>query len=296
MLDKNGEIIYIGKSISLKSRVSSYFTRSKKTPKVEKMVYFISNVDYIITDTHLEARLLECSLIKEIRPHFNSQFKRTRRAFYLKINIDKGNNALQIVSGKEVNCFGPFSSRRPLENFIENIAHFFPISKDKNNYNFFYHPLPETSNTHLLKINNEIIKDLFLNSNEMKNFIITLEDLMKEESAHFHYERASICRDLIKSLNYIYHIIFDFQNFLNSDLLLKIPLEDGYKLFFVSQGQIILKQSYPELNLRILNSFKKKGERLKPSITSFSNENLDLDFISILYSEIRDMPEEWKNY
>jgi len=78
MLDASGRIIYVGKSKCLKKRVNSYFTKAFKHSKIEKMVFLIADIEYVVTDTHLEARLLECQLIKEIKPYFNAQMKNDR--------------------------------------------------------------------------------------------------------------------------------------------------------------------------------------------------------------------------
>ena len=69
MKNKNDEIIYVGKAVSLKNRVRQYFQSSRnKGPKIEKMVTHIERFEYIITDSELEALVLECNLIKEHRP------------------------------------------------------------------------------------------------------------------------------------------------------------------------------------------------------------------------------------
>lgn len=70
------EIIYVGKAISLKNRVRQYFQESRsKTAKIEKMVSRIARFEYIITDSELEALVLECNLIKEHRPRYNTMLK-----------------------------------------------------------------------------------------------------------------------------------------------------------------------------------------------------------------------------
>ena len=72
MHDKSDTIIYVGKAISLKNRVRQYFQSSRKrTPKIEQMVSHISYFEYIVTDSELEALILECNLIKEHRPKYN---------------------------------------------------------------------------------------------------------------------------------------------------------------------------------------------------------------------------------
>ena len=76
MHDRHDEIIYVGKAISLKNRVRQYFQESRsKTAKIEKMVSRIARFEYIITDSELEALVLECNLIKEHRPRYHTMLK-----------------------------------------------------------------------------------------------------------------------------------------------------------------------------------------------------------------------------
>ena len=73
MRDSHDDIIYVGKAISLRNRVRSYFREStNKSPKIEKMVTKIARFEYIVTDSELEALILECNLIKEYRPQYHA--------------------------------------------------------------------------------------------------------------------------------------------------------------------------------------------------------------------------------
>ena len=69
MLDSQGNIIYVGKSKCLRKRIKTYFTGNHERSKIEKLVSLISDIDYIVTDTHLEAKLLECKLIKKLNQY-----------------------------------------------------------------------------------------------------------------------------------------------------------------------------------------------------------------------------------
>ena len=74
--DSNGEIIYVGKAINLRNRVRSYFHKSANhTPKVQRLVKNIHDLEYIVVDSELEALVLECSLIKRHQPHYNVRLK-----------------------------------------------------------------------------------------------------------------------------------------------------------------------------------------------------------------------------
>ena len=89
MKDERGGIIYIGKAKNLKNRVSSYFRVSADhTPKVAKMVSHVWDYDFIVTDSEYEALLLECSLIKQHKPHYNILLKDDKGYHYIRISDD----------------------------------------------------------------------------------------------------------------------------------------------------------------------------------------------------------------
>ena len=93
MHDEKDNIIYVGKAISLKNRVRQYFQSSRnKTAKIEKMVSRIARFEYIITDSELEALVLECNLIKEHRPRYNTMLKDDKTYPYIKVTTDEADS------------------------------------------------------------------------------------------------------------------------------------------------------------------------------------------------------------
>ena len=96
--DKTGKIIYIGKAISLRNRVSSYFNKSyTHSLKVSQMINRIDDVDYIITGSEMEALLLESRLVKTKNPYFNTKLKEDKRYPYIKITCRDEYPASQLV-------------------------------------------------------------------------------------------------------------------------------------------------------------------------------------------------------
>ena len=90
MHDAKDEIIYVGKAISLKNRVRQYFQSSRnKTAKIEQMVSRIARFEYIVTDSELEALVLECNLIKEHRPRYNTMLKDDKTYPYIKVTVSE---------------------------------------------------------------------------------------------------------------------------------------------------------------------------------------------------------------
>ncbi|ULT55008.1 GIY-YIG nuclease family protein [Neobacillus drentensis] len=133
MKDAHGHIIYVGKAKSLKKRVQSYFQHSKAhTQKIKKMVSNIFDFDYVLTDTEFEAFLLECNLIKELKPHFNKKMKSPQSYIYLVIKMVAGKRVLEMASSIEENdgnlYFGPFLNKYTVERAITGIKDVFKIN------------------------------------------------------------------------------------------------------------------------------------------------------------------------
>lgn len=125
MHDRHDEIIYVGKAISLKNRVRQYFQESRsKTAKIEKMVSRIARFEYIITDSELEALVLECNLIKEHRPRYNTMLKDDKTYPYIKVTMDEAfPRVLFSRTMKKDKCryFGPYTSAGAVKDTIDLI-------------------------------------------------------------------------------------------------------------------------------------------------------------------------------
>lgn len=290
MLDSKGKIIYIGKSKCLKKRVKSYFTDSPKWEKVTKMVSLINDINYIVTDTHLEARLLECNLIKSHQPIFNSQMKNDKRYVYLKMDDYNNYNPLSIVRVREDNTFGPFRSYNTLNNIIDSFRNIYPIIKDKRTYTFDYHILPVAMNQTIYYENQKNLKEILTNEKRLSKIIKQIEKKMKEAASLYRYETASLYRDLIPGLKYLKRGINGYQSLLSKNIVLKLPILDGIKLFWVHNGNILISESYSILKDSNIETFIKKGQAL-PSTINDRDEKSYIDFRDILYSEIMSLPE-----
>ena len=87
MHDKEDNIIYVGKAISLKKRVRQYFRKNNKTARIERIVSLIDHFEYIVTDNEAEALILECNLIKKNSPKFNVLLKDDKTYPYIKVDV-----------------------------------------------------------------------------------------------------------------------------------------------------------------------------------------------------------------
>ena len=123
MHDGRDEIIYVGKAISLKNRVRQYFQSSRnKTSKIEQMVERIARFEYIVTDSELEALVLECNLIKEHRPRYNTMLKDGKTYPYIKATIQE--DYPQLLFSRELKkdksrYFGPYTNAKAVKESLD---------------------------------------------------------------------------------------------------------------------------------------------------------------------------------
>ena len=125
MHDAEDAIIYVGKAVSLKNRVRQYFQSSRnKGPKIEKMVTHIARFEYIITDSELEALVLECNLIKEHRPKYNTMLKDDKTYPFIKVSVNEPYPRILFsreMKKEKAKYFGPYTSVGAVKESIELI-------------------------------------------------------------------------------------------------------------------------------------------------------------------------------
>lgn len=130
MKDKDDRIIYVGKAISLKKRISSYFQKQPSSPKERILVSKIADFEYIATGSGLEALILECNLIKQHRPRYNVRLKDDKRYPLVKITTDEEFPRLLFVRRRADDgaaYFGPYTESQNLRKNIRCIREIFPI-------------------------------------------------------------------------------------------------------------------------------------------------------------------------
>ena len=133
--DKDNTIIYVGKAKNLKKRVRSYFNRSQKSPKTIQLVSHIERLEYIITDTEVEAFILEDQLIKKHKPKYNILLKDDKKYPYFLIT-DEDFPRILVVRKKNLNpdkghFFGPYTDIRAMYSTLDFIKKLFPLKQCK---------------------------------------------------------------------------------------------------------------------------------------------------------------------
>lgn len=223
MKDKDEEIIYVGKAKYLKNRVRQYFQSSKnKGLKVRSMVKRIREFEYIIVDNEIEALILESNLIKKHRPRYNILLRDDKQYPYIKITINE--KYPRVLHTREVandgaKYFGPYPSGIAVSDAIDTLHYIYPIRKRRLEDERKGRDFRAALDHHIRKNNVSYLGDLakkekideedymemideiirFLDGKN-KDIIKYLEKQMKEAAKKLEFEKASMYRDQIKSL------------------------------------------------------------------------------------------------
>lgn len=131
MHDEKDEIIYVGKAISLKNRVRQYFQSSRnKTAKINQMVSKINRFEYIVTDSEMEALILECNLIKEHKPKYNTMLKDDKGYPFIKVTINEDYPRISLarkMAKDKAKYFGPYTSATAVKDTIDLLRKIYKI-------------------------------------------------------------------------------------------------------------------------------------------------------------------------
>ena len=137
MHGEKDEIIYVGKAISLKNRVRQYFQSSRnKGAKIERMVTHITRFEYIITDSELEALVLECNLIKEHRPKYNTMLKDDKSYPFIKVTVNEPYPRVLFarrMKKDKARYFGPYTSGGAVKDVIELVRKLYQVRSCNRN-------------------------------------------------------------------------------------------------------------------------------------------------------------------
>lgn len=264
MKNSLGEIIYVGKSKALKNRLSQYFNSNRNhPPKVSLMIKNIESFEYIITDTELEALVLESNLIKKYRPKYNILLRDDKQYPFISINLKEKYPRIRKTRKMYkdgAKYFGPYTNITALNNAIELISEIYPIrtcnlklDKEKKvsrpclNYYIkrclgpCYEDVDEREYNEMI---NEIL--MFLNGKD-KRLIEKIEEKMKEAAENLDFERAAILRDRLESLNVVREkqkIIYNTEDDQDIIGIARGINSTSVQVFFIRNGKINGRENY----------------------------------------------------
>ncbi len=259
MHGEKDEIIYVGKAISLRNRVRQYFQSSRnKGAKIEQMVTHIRRFEYIVTDSELEALVLECNLIKEHRPKYNTMLMDDKGYPFIKVTVNEAYPRVMLartMQKDKAKYFGPFTSAGAVKDTIELVQKLFCIRtcnrnlpKDTGkerpclNYHIKQCKAPcqgYISEAEYRKSVDGVLK--FLNGH-YDSVLEELENKMLEASENMEFERAIEYRELMNSVKQIAQKqkITDSSGEDRDIIGLAKDLEDAVvQIFFIRGGRLI---------------------------------------------------------
>lgn len=284
MHDKSDEIIYVGKAISLKNRVRQYFQKSRNvTPKIQRMIDRIAWFEYIVTDSELEALVLECNLIKEYSPRYNTMLKDGKSYPFLKATVKEAYPRLLFareMKRDNSRYFGPFTSGKAIRDTIELVNSLFHLRSCRKSFPrdigkerpCLYHqigqcPAPCQGNVSEEAYRADFEKALKFLQGDTKPVIRELTEKMEEASAHMEFEEAAGYRDLIQSIQQVTEkqkITSDDNEDRDIVAMARGGDEAVVQVFFIRGGKLIGREHYyltgvsEEENADVLSAFIKQ--------------------------------------
>ncbi len=264
MRDKHDGILYVGKAVNLRNRLRSYFRANiGRGPWIDRMVSLICRFEYIVTDSELEALVLENNLIKEHRPKYNTMLVDDKTYPYIKVTT--GEEYPRILFSREMKkdkskYFGPFTSATAVKDTIELINRLYNLrtchkvlprdmNTDRPCLNYHIHQCLAPCQGYISK--EEYAKRVedaldFLNGNYNK-ILRNLEARMKEASEKMEYEEAAKVRDLYNSVKQVSQKqkITDSEGEDRDVVALAVEEEDAViQVFFIRSGRLIGREHF----------------------------------------------------
>lgn len=284
MHDAKDEIIYVGKAVSLKNRVRQYFQSSRnKGVKIEQMVTHIARFEYIVTDSELEALVLECNLIKEHRPKYNTMLKDDKSYPFIRMTVEEDFPRILFsrrMKKDKSRYFGPYTSAGAVKDAIELIRRIYrlracsrklPQDIGKERPCLYYHihqcDAPCQGTVSKESYQQGVKGALEFLGGRYQEVIEELQEKMQQASEELRFEDAMEYRDLIQSIQRIgeRQKITGHNGEDNDVIAMAMDEEDAIvQVFFIRGGRLIgrdhfyLRVARGDTRSQVMTSFLKQ--------------------------------------
>ena len=306
MKDKDDNIIYVGKAVNLKNRVSSYFRKTNKTDRILKMVSQIDHFEYIVVSNEAEALILECNLIKKNRPKYNVLLKDDKTYPYIKIDV-KSDYPNVIITRRLLNdgakYFGPYANPGAAKEMVNFIKEKYKIRQCRNfksntraclNFHIKRCLAPCIGNISKEDYRKQIDEIIDLLEGKTDKIIKDLKNQMKEASKNLDFENAAYIRDrmlAIETASQKQKVSNISENNIDVIGMAKSELEVCIEIFFVRGSKMIGREHYFFDNLGDMDD----GEIISGFIKQYYMDNLNIPNKIMVSRELEDEEalEEW---
>ncbi len=306
MRDKNDNIIYVGKAVSLKNRVRSYFRKTNKTERIKKMVSLIDHFEYIVVDNEAEALILECNLIKKNRPKFNVLLKDDKTYPYIKIDV-KSEYPNVFITRRLLNdgakYFGPYANPGAAKEMVDFIKQKYKIRQCKNfksntraclNYHINRCLAPCMGYVKPEEYRKQIDEIIDLLDGKTEKILKDLDIQMKDASEKLDFEKAAYLRDrkiAIERVSEKQKVSNISENNIDVIGLYKSEIEVCIEIFFVRGSKMIGREHYFFNELKDMDN----SEILAGFIKQYYLDNPNIPSKIMLREELpeKDIIEQW---
>jgi len=257
MKGEAGEVLYVGKAINLRNRIRSYFQASADySPKVQRLVGSIADLEFIVTASELEALILECNLIKRHRPPYNVRFKDDKRYPYIRITWQEDFPRVQVVRRMKrdgARYFGPYASSAAMHQTLDLLRRIFPyltckrkITGTDNRACLYYH-IKRCMGPCIGAVSKEEYRDmmkqacLFLEG-KGEEIVTSLKRRMQSAAQRLEFERAASLRDQIQAVEQVISRQRVVSTTMSDQDVIAFARDDGetcVQVFFVRTGKLI---------------------------------------------------------
>ena len=287
MRDKDDNIIYVGKAVSLRNRVRQYFRKNDRTARIEKMISLIDHFEYIVVDNEAEALILECNLIKKNRPKFNVLLKDDKTYPYIKIDL-KSDYPGVFITRRVVNdgskYFGPYANPGAAREMVDFIKQRYKIRQCKTlkprtrpclNYHINRCLAPCMGYVTKEEYRKQIDEIIDLLEGKTEKVLKELETQMMQEAQKQNFEQAAYLRDRIQAIERVSEkqkVSNISENNIDVIGIAKSELEICIEIFFVRGSKMIGREHYFYQDLKdmedkeILSGFIKQYYLDNPNI------------------------------
>ncbi len=306
MKDKDDNIIYVGKAVNLKNRVSSYFRKTNKTDRILKMVSKIDHFEYIVVSNESEALILECNLIKENRPKYNVLLKDDKTYPYIKIDV-KSDFPNVIITRRLINdgskYFGPYANPGAAKEMVDFIKQKYKIRQCKNfksnlraclNYHIKRCQAPCVGYISKEDYKKQIDEIIDLLEGKTDKILKSLKKQMEEFAKNQKYEEAAYVRDRMQAIERAMQkqkVSNISENNIDVIGMAKSEFEVCIEIFFVRGSKMIGREHYFFTGLEDMEN----KEIISGFIKQYYMDNLNIPNKIMIKEELDDEKalEEW---